>query len=286
MAKATAAAKQKPIKALKSQGKKVANSPIMERLTRLGYAIKGFLYVTIGFIAIGGALGKNNTPADQLGAIVTFSKLPLAELLLWVILIGLVSYSLWGVIRAVVDPFHKGTDIEGLSMRAGYLVSAASYATFAIPTYQLISGGRAGTGTNGTVEMVSSIMNMPMGRWLVAALGAAAIAAGVYQVWTGIALSFEQRFMPYALTADQFRIAIQVGRFGTIARGTVFALAGVFLCIAAYQANPGQARGFDGALDFLARQPYGVWMLAVIALGLIAFGLYSFLSAAWFQLKR
>ena len=44
--------------------------------------------------------------------------------------------------------------------------------------------------------------------------------------------------------------------------------------------------GFDGAFKYLARQPYGLWILAVIALGLIAFGLYSFMSAAWFRLKN
>src|SRR6266498_303158 len=119
--------KQNPAKNMEAKGKKAAKeaaySPIMERLTRLGYGIKGLIYITMGLLAIQGALGNAKTPADQLGAIRTFSKLPFAQVLLWVVLIGLISYALWGLMRAIIDPFHKGTDTEGLLARGGYLVS-------------------------------------------------------------------------------------------------------------------------------------------------------------------
>lgn len=287
---AKAVAKQSQASSMEAKGKKAvkdaAFSPLMDRLARLGYGVKGFLYIAMGVISIAGALGKSSTPADQLGAIAEFSKLPYAELLLWIILIGLVSYSLWGVIRAVLDPFHKGTDVEGLLTRGGYLISAATYASFVVPTYQFLSGVRRGTGPNATVELVSKIMNMPLGRWIVAGVGLAAIGAGIYQIISGIKMDFDQRFKPYALSADQLRIARQVGRFGTIARGVVFALVGFFLALAGFRASPGSARGFDGALDYLATQPYGIYLLVIVALGLIAFGIYALMSAAWFKLKH
>src|SRR5512133_1825228 len=139
-------------KDIQKEGKKVAKdaafSPLMEKLMRLGYAVKGFLYVAIGLIAIAGALGKSSTPADQIGAIVAFSKLPYASIFMWVILIGLVSYSLWGVVRAVFDPLHKGNDLKGLVARGGFLLSAITYATFVLPTYHLINGARGGSGSN------------------------------------------------------------------------------------------------------------------------------------------
>jgi uncharacterized protein DUF1206 len=295
MAKATS--KSNPVKSVpegvkevKKEGKKVAKqavySPLMENLMRLGYAVKGFLYVAIGFIAIAGALGKSSTPADQIGAIVAFSKLPYASLLLWVILVGLVSYSLWGVVRAVFDPLHKGNDLKGLLTRGGFLLSAITYATFVIPTYHLIQGAGGGAGSDATVTMVSAVMDMPLGRWLIGAVGLGGIAAGLYQIYMGITMNFDQFYKPYALSSEQFKVAKQMGRYGTMARGVVFALVGGFLVLAAYQANPGNARGFDGAFKFLERQPYGIWILGIIAVGLIAFGLYSFMSAAWLRLKR
>ncbi len=85
---------------MKSDGKRAAKeaaySPLMDRLARLGYAIKGVLYILIGLFAVQGALGDSHTPADQLGAIAAISKLPFGHLILWVVLIGLVSYSIWG----------------------------------------------------------------------------------------------------------------------------------------------------------------------------------------------
>ena len=276
--------------AMKQQGKQAmkeaAYSPTVERLTRLGYAVKGFLYLAIGFTAIAGAMGKSKTPADQIGAIASLTKQPYAEPVLWIVLIGLVGYSLWGVTRAILDPFHKGSDLKGLLARGGYLISAATYASFAIATYQILQGTRHGSSTNNLVQMVGKVMNMPMGRWIVGAIGLAAVAAGLYQVYSGIKKDFEKTFDPYALDAEQRRVAVQVGRFGMIARGIVFAITGGFLVLAAYQANPGSAKGFDGAFRFLAHQPYGLYLLGIIAAGLMAFGIYSLMSAAWFRLKR
>ena len=282
--------KQGTVKNIKEEGKKAAKeaaySPLIDRLARLGYAVKGLIYITIGLAAVRGALGKSSTPADQLGAIRALGKLPYAETVLWVILIGLISYSLWGMIRAVLDPFHKGTDAQGLLARGGYLVSAVTYAFLALPTYDLIKGTSGGSQTGQTQKFIAGLMAMSFGRLIVGALGVAGIAAGLYQIYMGITSNFEQQFKPYALTPEQLRVAKQVGRFGTIARGVVFAIVGFFFFLAAYYANPQQAQSFAGALNFLAKQPYGLWLLGIVAAGLIAFGIYSLMSAAWFKLKR
>ncbi|HKG53176.1 MAG TPA: DUF1206 domain-containing protein [Anaerolineales bacterium] len=282
--------KQNPVKKIETEGKAAAKeaaySPTMEKLTRLGYGIKGLIYITMGLLAIQGALGKGKSPADQLGAIQTFSKLPFAQALLWIVLIGLISYSLWGVIRAIMDPLHKGKDTEGLLARGGYLVSAATYASFVVPTYRLISGGRSGSSGGSQTHLVAQIMSMPMGRILVGVVGVAAIGAGLYQIYLGIRSKFEKQFKTYALSAEQYRLAIQIGRFGTVARGIVFAIVGFFFALAAYTANPGRAQGIDGALSYLAKQPYGLWLMGIVAVGLIAFGIYSLMTAAWFRFKR
>ena len=288
MAKANA--QKGPMKSIKSEGKRAAKeaaySPLMDRLTRLGYGIKGVIYILMGLLAFQGATGKSHTPADQLGAIVAISKLPYGKVMLWVVLIGLISYALWGLIRAFLDPFHKGTDMKGLIARGGFLVSAITYAFLALPTYDLIKGASGGSQTGKTQRFIAVLMAMPWGRAIVGILGLAGIAAGIYQIYMGISSTFEQQFKPYALTSEKLRIAKQMGRFGTIARGVVFGLVGFFLCLAAVYANPHEAQSFAGALNFLAHQPYGLWLLGIIAIGLIAFGVYSLISAAWFRLKN
>ena len=187
----------------------------------------------------------------------------------------------------MLDPFHKGSDTKGMLARGGYLISAVSYAFFAFATYGLLRGtGSSGGGSAQTAQFVSKAMQMPAGRILVAALGLGVVVAGLYQISAGFKLDFEQRFKTYALTPDQLRTAIQMGKIGTIVRGIVIGIVGAFLILAATSADPSKARGFSGALSFLGQQPYGLWVLAIIAIGLMFLGIYSFMSAAWFRLKR
>ena len=56
---------------------------------------------------------------------------------------------------------------------------------------------------------------------------------------------------------------------------------GVFLVQAAMQYNPQRAGGLGDALATLARGPYGTLILAVVALGLLAFGIYSLALARY-----
>jgi hypothetical protein len=129
-------------------------------------------------------------------------------------------------------------------------------------------------------------MAMPWGRWAIGILGLAVLAGGLYQIYLGFKAGFDRQFQIYALTAKELKLATNVGRFGTSARGVVLAVVGSLISLAAYQANPGQPVGMDTALATLLHQPYGVWLLGIVALGLIAFGCYSLLSALWFRLKR
>jgi hypothetical protein len=55
---------------------------------------------------------------------------------------------------------------------------------------------------------------------------------------------------------------------------------------AALRYDPQQAQGLDGALRTIAGQPYGPWLLAIVALGLVSFGIYSVLCARWIKVTR
>jgi hypothetical protein len=57
---------------------------------------------------------------------------------------------------------------------------------------------------------------------------------------------------------------------------------GIFLIVAAVRHNARQAKGLSGALSDLAAQPYGHLLLGIVAIGLIAYGLYS-LTEAWYR---
>ena len=68
---------------------------------------------------------------------------------------------------------------------------------------------------------------------------------------------------------------------GHLARMVAFGLIGIFLVKAAIDYAPTKAVGLDGALERLAHQTYGPFLLAVVAAGLIAFGAYSIADARY-----
>lgn len=270
--------------------KKAAYSPFVELLARLGFGVRGLIYLLMGVFAVQVALGSRGAPADQPGALAVIGAQPAGRILLIIVLIGLAGYSLWGVIRAVFDPLHLGSDAKGLVQRLWFFISAGMYASLIVPTYGYLTGGAKaaynGQQTDQTRQSVSTIMSLPWGRWAVGGVGIIVIGVGLAQIYQGFSRQFDKQFQLYDLNYRQSVWIKRIGRFGTAARGVVFAMTGVFLALAAYQANPEKAQGIDGALLALARQPYGFLLLGVVAVGLIAFGIYSLTGAAWFRLRR
>jgi hypothetical protein len=258
----------------------------METLTRLGYVVRGLIYITIGLLALNVVLGKGGSLATPQAAIAAIGKQPAGMILLLVVLVGIIAYTLWGVIRAVFDPLGKGHDAKGILARFGFLVSAFGYAILIWPTYGYIIGKSQTASGSQTQKFIGTIMAMPWGRWAIGILGLGVLAGGLYQVYLGMKADFDRQFQTYAMNREEVKMATDVGRFGTSARGVVFALIGFLIVLAAYQANPSQPIGMDTALATLMHQPYGVWLLGVIAVGLVAFGLYSAMCGFWFRQRK
>ena len=81
------------------------------------------------------------------------------------------------------------------------------------------------------------------------------------------------------LSAALRRWGSRAGVVGHVARFVVFGLIGVFVIKAAVDYSPQDAIGLDGALEKLARAPYGPWLLGLTAVGLVAYGLFCFVDA-------
>jgi hypothetical protein len=61
----------------------------------------------------------------------------------------------------------------------------------------------------------------------------------------------------------------------------VFGLVAVFLVKAAWEFDPKEARGLDGALLELSQAPYGSLLLGAVGVGLFGYALYCFVQARY-----
>ena len=279
---------------LKQEGKRAvsrpATSPLLENLTRLGYIVRGLIYAVIGVLAFQAAMTRGGAITDPQGAIATLGRTPFGTVLLYAVFVGLIGYALWGLIRAIFDPLGKGEDMKGIGQRIGYLISGVSYGLLAVATWGLIHGtanaAQSGSQAAQGRMVAATILAQPWGPAVIVIVGLIVVADGIVQFALGLRPNFEQQFQPYALSTTDRTLFIRLGRFGTSARGIVFLLIGVFLVLAAVTHNPSQVQGFDGVLLALLRQPFGPWMLGVVALGLIAFGIYSAMTGFWLRMRR
>jgi hypothetical protein len=238
----------------------------------------------MGLLALGVALGLGGGQTTDLsGSLVFLIGNPLGRLVLIAFAIGLGAYSMWGFVRAIYDPLHRGSDASGYAARLGFVTSAISYAAIVVFALQILagSGGAAGDSTQ---KSIAEVLNHPAGGWLTILIGLVAAGIGVGQFVEAYRATFKRDLKGAEMSTSERDIAIGLGRFGMAARGVTFLVIGWFVIQAGIHHDPGQAQGFGGAFNFLLTQPFGRWVLGIVALGFVALGLHSFACARWIRL--
>jgi hypothetical protein len=268
---------------IESTARAVLHNPWVEPLARLGYAARGAVYALIGILALQTAFGaRGQQETDTRSALQWVAQQSTA--LLWLLALGLFGYALWRVVQGVLDPENKGSDPKGLAIRAGMVISGIIYGSLAYAAVRIASGSGSGggaAGSGGTQGFTADLMTKPFGRWIVAIAGLCVIGSGLSQIWQGWTEKFRQKLKLQEMDPNEQKLALRTGKVGLIARGVVFLMSGWFLIQAALRFDPSEAQGLGGALEALARQPSGAWLLGLVALGLIAFGAYSILLARY-----
>ena len=257
-------------------------------LARAGLVARGVMYVIIGWLAVQIAFGHSGRQADQAGALHAISATPVGGFLLWLLAAGFIGMALWRLSEtAFASPrttrAAAGTAGGTARQRLAALGRAVIYGVIAygVLRYALGLGSPPSSDTQST-DLTAALMRQPGGRILVVAIGVALIGSGIYlgyQAW-------RKKFMrDLALGRARARRLVEwLGEFGGIARGLVFVTAGIFLVIASVNAQPRQAKGIDSALRALAATPLGPWLLLLVAIGLVMFGIFSCCEARWLRL--
>lgn len=248
---------------------------------RMGYASRGIVYVLVGGLAALAAFGQGGQTEGSRGALERVLTAPFGKTLLGIIALGLVGYAMWRTIQAVKDADHHGTDAKGIAIRSGLMVSAVTHILLAFFAASLIfqfGGSSSGDSGGGSQGMAGWLMQQPFGRWLVGAVGIAMIGAGIAHAIKGYKAKFHKHF---AMPPQTQRWAYPICRFGLVTRGVVFVILGMLFLIAAYHINPEEAGGTGEVFSTLRSQAFGQWLLAIVAVGLFSFGLYSILAALY-----
>jgi hypothetical protein len=253
-----------------------------EPAARVGYTAKGLVYLVVGGIALRAAVGWGGRATDTHGALRTMGRQRLfGDLILALVAVGLLAYAFWRFVQAVLDLDGKGRDLKGLLVRVGFLGSGLAYAGLALTAAGLGTGGDGGGRRDLVRTWTGRALADPDRWWLVAAIGAGVLAAGVYQFAKAYSNKFEKHLSLSQLSADTRRWVRRVAKLGLCARGVTFAVIGWFLIRAGFTVDAGEARGLAGALRAVRQQDYGPWLLGGVGLGLAAYGVFAIVTGRY-----
>lgn len=249
----------------------------VELLGSIGFAAKGVLYTVIGLVTASVVAGSGQ--ADQTGAIRRIQDLPFGTVLLILLAIGLGGYALLRLVHVVANP--SGEDgLKGAAMRVSYLARAAVYGGLcATAVSAALGGGSSGGGGQRSQQLTQQALELPGGRFLVAAAAVVGIGVGLYQIAKGVRRDFTDQLTDARGRART--VVVWSGVVGHVARGVVFTTVGWLLAQAAMSGDPSEAGGISQAIGELSSTGYGTVLLPLIGLGLVAYGVYCFGMAAW-----
>jgi hypothetical protein len=236
------------------------------------------MHLLVGWLALRIASGDRGEKADQGGALAAVVRQPFGRVLVLALAVGFLGYASWRLIQGVLDP----EDESGLK-RLGYLARGVLYLAFFGTALSFVMRGSSSGGGSSQQDVTARILSWSFGRPLVILIGLALLAAGAWNGWRGVTRKFEKDLKRYEMSKTQCDMTTKLGLVGHVARMAANVLVGGFLIRAAVRFRPDEGVGLDAALHELAAKSYGPWMLALVALGLVAFGLYQLVLARYRQ---
>jgi hypothetical protein len=246
----------------------------LDWLAKAGFAARGIVYILFGWIALS-ARGK--TAQGQKAVFDKVQDMPLGDLLLTVLALGLFAYGIFRVTSGLVDIEGKGDEPKGLAGRAAQVGSGLFYLLLAYTASQYLGGGKPSgnpSGSGSSQQAAKTLLDLDLGTiglWLVALgfLGAAGM-----QVRKALKGSHMKQTAP-----DTPAYAKTLGQIGLVTRGVIFLVIAYSFVRVAQTHNPGQAKAAGAAIASI--QGSSPTLYALIAVGLIVFGIFSLILARY-----
>lgn len=268
---------------VKHEVEEAAESPWAQRLARFGHLARGVTFCLVGVLAIEVAFGLGGKITDRQGALQTLADDSWGRALLGALAVGLGGYALWRFAQALLgEKLETGEDVS-VWKRIGNVGKGLLYSGLCVICATLVfqADEPGGGGKKEEDRATAWILEQPAGRWIVAGLGLGIVGAGLFNLYRALTQQFHDDLKQEQMGSTERKWYTAIGVVGHLARAVVFSLAGLFLLKAAYEYDPKEAIGLDGALAKVARAEYGTTLLVLVASGLFAYGLFSIVQARY-----
>lgn len=256
------------------------------RAAQAGLVARGLLYAMVGVLALQIAFGGGSgEQASQQGALQTIAQGPFGTVLVGLVGVGLAGYAIWRLTQFFTEKGDEDNQAKDWVVRASFIVRALIYGALSFLAFRIAFGGGGGGG-GGSQSLTARVMEVTGGRILVGLVGLIVIGVACYQAYQAYSADFMDEMQTQQMNRTTRTWVRRIGVLGHSGRAVVFGLLGVFIIRAAVEFDPNEAVGFDGALQRLAQQPAGTWLLPLTALGLFAYGVYSIVRGRYVDVSE
>ncbi|MGB3441433.1 MAG: DUF1206 domain-containing protein [Actinophytocola sp.] len=257
--------------------REVTKSAPFQLVVRLGLVAYGVVHLLVAWLVLqvavgdldGGGVGK----ADKTGALQSIASNTGGTILLWLIAVGLGVSALWQLLEAFTG--------DRTSLRLMHVGEAVLFGYLAFIAGKLAVGSPASSTDKAQLGLIGKLLAQSWGKPVVIAIGVAIVAAGLFVIHHGVTKRFAQEHNLAPASRPTRTAVVKLGQVGYAALGAVYGIAGALVVVAAVQSQPAKATGLDVALKTLAAQPFGTFLLVVIAIGLAAFAVFTFFDARY-----
>ncbi|HEX6500101.1 MAG TPA: DUF1206 domain-containing protein [Micromonosporaceae bacterium] len=263
----------------RTTARRAVHSKPLEWLTRAGFVGYGLLHILVAWIAVQIVRGQGGREGDQSGAFRTLAHQPGGGVLLVAVAVGLFAMAFWQLLTAAVGHLDKRGK-RRVAERIASLGRVVVYTALGLGAAKVARGAEQ-SAAHSQQSITAGFLGTPHGRMLIIVAGVVVAAVGIGLAIYGVTRAFE-RNLRLAVMNEEMRAATRwLGGFGYAAKGSAYAIVGILLIVAAVTYDASKSRGLDAALHTLARQPFGGVLVAIVALGFAAFGVYCFAQARY-----
>lgn len=259
-----------PVDDAKDAADSVQDSGAYRFLVRGGLVAFGVVHFLVGVLAIRVAMGSGGgEEASQGGALRTLAQNPFGPWILGAVAVGLFVIALWQAITAFIG--HRefdGAKRVGKRISSGLRTILYGFLGYQALRIALGSGQQQGGGEE---SMTARLLALPFGGAIVALVGLGIVGYGIYQIVKGVRDKYNDD-----LSRPLHGRKKWVARIGLSAKGVAVGIVGSLFIAAGLALDPEEAGGLDQALQKLKEMPFGPWLLAAVAIGLAAYGVYCF----------
>lgn len=255
--------------------------PVLEGAARVGMFAYGVVYLIVAWLAGHLALGDPAGSASGSGALKEVAQQPLGSVALWLAAGGFAALVVWEVCQAI-GGHRSEKGVRRWAGRSGSAGRAVVFGVLAVLAVRTVTGG-GGSDGGGAKGITAEVMSRPLGTAMVVAIGAGIAVVGVVSIHKAVTDRWRKELDAEGQTGAVSGPVAVLARAGYLSRGVAFlVLAGLFAW-AGLTHDADKSGGLDQAIVRFRDEPYGPWLILVIAAGLACYGGFHLARACFLR---